>query len=199
MEYHPAPKILIVQPSRIGDIIFSLPVLSAIKKRYPDARLSWIVDDRCVEILNGSPFLENIFIWGKRQISFKYYKNPRQRLRGQKFDLSIDLHGLAKSAMLVKLAGAKFKIASSSINGMKEFSWLFSKEIKSRREVHCVERHFEVAKYLDCHSGINYAIVISERSFKNVRKKTVKIKCKFGKNNWHSSWRRLDFKKMGYS
>ncbi|GHT09949.1 hypothetical protein AGMMS49532_09050 [Endomicrobiia bacterium] len=174
LEYHPAPKILIVQPSRIGDIIFSLPVLSAIKKRYPDARLSWIVDDRCVEILNGSPFLENIFIWGKRQISFKYYKNLRQRLRGQKFDLSIDLHGLAKSAMLVELAGAKFKIASSSINGMKEFSWLFSKEIKSRREVHCVERHFEVAKYLDCHSGINYAIVISERSFKNVRKKLLK-------------------------
>ncbi|WP_413906576.1 hypothetical protein [Candidatus Endomicrobiellum trichonymphae] len=32
LEYHPAPKILIVQPSRIGDIIFSLPVLSAIKK-----------------------------------------------------------------------------------------------------------------------------------------------------------------------
>lgn len=88
--------------------------------------------------------------------------------------MSIDLHGLAKSAMLVKLAGAKFKIASSSINGMKEFSWLFSKEIKSRREVHCVECHFEVAKYLDCHSGINYAIVISERSFKNVREKLLK-------------------------
>ncbi|MDR0820065.1 MAG: DUF374 domain-containing protein [Endomicrobium sp.] len=174
LEYHPAPKILIVQLSRIGDIVFSMPVLSAIKKRYPNARLSWIVDDRCVEILDGSPFLENIFIWDKRQTSFKYYKNLRQRLRGQKFDLSIDLHGLAKSAMLVKLAGAKFKIASSSTNGMREFSWLFSKEIKSRREAHCVERHFEVAKYLDCPSEINYAIVIPERSFKNVREKLLK-------------------------
>ncbi|WP_331712794.1 glycosyltransferase family 9 protein [Candidatus Endomicrobiellum trichonymphae] len=103
------------------------------KKKISGCEISWIVDDRCVEILNGSPFLENIFIWGKRQISFKYYKNLRQRLRGQKFDLSIDLHGLAKSAMLVELAGAKFKIASSSINGMKEFSCEFLTDFNSLR------------------------------------------------------------------
>ncbi|MCA6084687.1 glycosyltransferase family 9 protein [Candidatus Endomicrobiellum agilis] len=174
LEYHPAPKILIVQPSRIGDIVFSIPVLSAIKKRYPYARLSWIVDERCVEILDGNPFLENIFIWDRRQISFKYYKNLRQCLREQKFDLSIDLHGLAKSAMLVKLAGAKFKIASSSTNGMREFSWLFSKEIKSRQKCHCVERHFEVAKYLDCVDEKSYPIVIPEENFKSVRQKLLK-------------------------
>jgi lipopolysaccharide heptosyltransferase II len=174
LEYHPAPKILIVQPSRIGDIVFSLPVLSAIKKKYPHAKLSWIVDERCFEILEDNPLLENIFIWDKKQISFKYYKNLRKQLRSQKFDLSIDLHGLAKSAMLVKLAGARFRLASSSTNGMKEFSWLFSKEIKAVQESHCVERHFEVAKYLSCESEINYPISIPEESFKGVREKLLR-------------------------
>jgi lipopolysaccharide heptosyltransferase II len=174
LEYHPTPKILIVQPSRLGDIIFSLPMLTAIKEKYPHARLSWIVDERCSEILEGNPLLENIFVWNRKQISFNYYKNLRKQLKERKFDLSIDLHGLAKSAMLVKLAGAKFKIASSSTNGMREFSWLFSKEIKSPQKSHCVERHFEVAKYLDCYDDINYPVYIPEESFRAIKDKLFK-------------------------
>jgi lipopolysaccharide heptosyltransferase II len=181
LEYHPSPRILIVQPSRIGDIVFSLPVLSAIKKKYPKARLSWLVDERCAEILEGNPCLENIFIWNRKQASFKYYKNLKRQLRNQKFDLSIDLHGLAKSAVLVKIAGARFKLASSSTNGMREFSWLFSKEIKSPATYHCVKRHFEVAKYLNCVEEINYPIKISEESFKSVIKKLSRENVNFEK------------------
>ncbi|MDR2396035.1 MAG: DUF374 domain-containing protein [Endomicrobium sp.] len=173
LEYHPTPKILIVQPSRLGDIIFSLPTLAAIKKKYPHARLSWIVDERCFEILEDNPLLENIFVWNRKQKSIKYYIDLMKTLRKQKFDLSIDLHGLAKSAMLVKFAGAKFKIASSSTNGMREFSWLFSKEIKSSSR-HCVGHHFEVAKYLGCPSDINYPIYIPEQSFRIVTDKLLK-------------------------
>jgi lipopolysaccharide heptosyltransferase II len=174
LEYHPAPKILIVQPSRLGDIIFSLPTLAAIKNKYPHARLSWIVDERCFEILEDNPLLENIFVWNRKQKSIKYYINLIKTLKKQKFDLSIDLHGLAKSAMLVNLAAAKFKIASSSSNGMREFSWLFSKEIKSPQKSHCVERHFEVAKYLGCCTDINYPICIPEKSFITVKDKLLK-------------------------
>ncbi|MCA6071068.1 MAG: lipopolysaccharide heptosyltransferase II [Endomicrobium sp.] len=174
LEYHPSPKILIVQPSRIGDIIFALPVLSAIKKKYPSAKLSWIVDERCSEILEDNPLLENIFVWDRKQVSLKYYRNLKKQLRNYKFDLSIDLHGLAKSAMLVQLADARFKLASSSTNGMREFSWLFSKEIKASQERHCVERHFEVAKYLGCTDEVNYSISIPEKCFKSVREKLLK-------------------------
>ncbi|GHT51968.1 hypothetical protein AGMMS49990_07460 [Endomicrobiia bacterium] len=181
LEYHPFPKILIVQPSRIGDIVFSLPTLAAIKKKYPHAKLSWIVDERCFEILEGNPCLDNIFIWDRKQVSFKYYKNLRHKLREQKFDLSIDLHGLAKSAMFVRLAGAKFKIASSSTNGMREFSQMFSKEIKSPKTYHCVKRHFEVAKYLGCTYEISYPIAIPEESFKSVREELLKENVNFDK------------------
>jgi lipopolysaccharide heptosyltransferase II len=181
LKYHPAPKILIVQPSRVGDIIFSLPTLAAIKQRYRHARISWIVDERCHEILDGNLLIEKIFIWNRKQKSIKYYTNLMKSLRKQKFDLSIDLHGLAKSSMLVKLAGAKFKLGSSSTNGMREFSWLFSKEIKSNDDCHCVERHLKVAKYLDCSDEINYPIYVPEESFKSVRNKLLKENVNLGK------------------
>lgn len=172
LEYHPFPKILIVQPSRIGDIIFSLPVLAAIKKKYPKARISWIVDERCAEILEGNPYISKLFIWDRKNKSLKYYRKLRKELRKEKFDLSIDLHGLMKSAMLVKFANAKYKIASSSTNGMREFSWLFSKEIKSEnKDDHCIERHMQIAKHLKCDSDIEYPINISDDAFESVKKK----------------------------
>ncbi|MCL2798748.1 MAG: lipopolysaccharide heptosyltransferase II [Endomicrobia bacterium] len=172
LELHPFPKILIVQPSRIGDIIFSLPVLSAIKRKYPKAKISWIVDERCAEILEGNPYLDKIFIWNRKRRSPSYYLNLRKQLRNERFDLSIDLHGLFKSAMLVSFAGAKYKIASSSTNGMKELSWLFSKEIKNKNpEAHCVERHMSAAKYINCGDDIEYPITVSQKDIDSVKEK----------------------------
>ncbi|MCL2484943.1 MAG: lipopolysaccharide heptosyltransferase II [Endomicrobia bacterium] len=172
LELHPFPKILIVQPSRIGDIIFALPVLSAIKKKYPKAKISWIVDERCAEILEDNPYLDKIFIWNRKLRSASYYLNLRKQLRAERFDVSIDLHGLFKSAMLVRLAGAKYKIASSSTNGMREFSWLFSKQIKNiEPEAHCVERHMSTAQYLNCDNEIEYQIAISQKDIDSVKEK----------------------------
>ncbi|MDR3049895.1 MAG: DUF374 domain-containing protein [Elusimicrobiota bacterium] len=174
LDLHPAPKILIVQPSRIGDIIFALPSLASIKKKYPHARISWIVDERCAEILEGNPLLENIFIWNRKKRSLFYYRNLKKELRAQKFDLSIDFHGLAKSAMLVFLAKAKYKIASSSTNGMREFSWLISKQIKNPNPAaHCIERHLSVVKYLNCDEILEYPIAVSDADFESVKKKLI--------------------------
>ncbi|MCL2144733.1 MAG: DUF374 domain-containing protein [Endomicrobia bacterium] len=172
LEFHPSPKILIVQPSRLGDIIFALPTLAALKRKYPHAKMNWIVDERCAEILKDNPLLDNIFIWDRTQKSYGYYKKLKKQLRSERFDLSVDLHGLAKSAMLVRLANARFKLASSSTNGMRELSWIFSKEIKTRDpNAHCVERHMEAAKYLDCDEKIEYPILIRDCDFESVRKK----------------------------
>jgi lipopolysaccharide heptosyltransferase II len=152
LQLHPFPKILIIQPSRLGDIIFTLPSLSAIKKLYPHAKISWLVDERCADILQGHPDIDELIIWDRKRRSPGYYFDLMKRLRNEKFDLSIDFHGLFKSAAFVRFAGAKYKIASSSTNGMREFSQLFSKEIKTPQAMHCVERHFAVAKYLGADS-----------------------------------------------
>jgi ADP-heptose:LPS heptosyltransferase len=79
---------------------------------------------------------------------------------------------LFKSALLVKLAGAKFRLASSSTNGMREFSWLFSQEIKPPKpETHCVDRHFAVASYLGCaEENKTFNIEVSQDVFEKLDK-----------------------------
>ena len=167
------PKILIVQPSRMGDIIFALPAVTQIKKTYPNVHISWIADERCADIIKDNPLIDNLIVFDRRHITLSYLKKMYKLLRAEKFDLSIDFHGLFKSAFIVKMAGAKYKLASSSTNGMRELSWLFSKEIKPESvNTHCIERHLAVAKYLGCPvdtDNLEYSLHVDEKYINEVK------------------------------
>jgi heptosyltransferase I len=172
---HPRPKILIVQPSRIGDVIFTLPALAALRKKYPRAWIGWAVDERCAPVLEANNFLDEVIVLDRPKYSIPYLLKMRKYLRSKDIDLSIDFHGLLKSALIVKLAGAKFRLASSSTNGMREFSWLFSKEIKpASADTHCVERHLAVARYLGCdvsRERLRYPFTVTEEEKKSAAEK----------------------------
>jgi heptosyltransferase-1 len=151
LEHHPRPKILVVQPSRIGDVVFTLPAVLALRKKYPAAWIGWLVDERCAPVLEGNPAVDEIIVFDRRKVSLSYLFEFRRKLREMRIDLSIDFHGLFKSAFAVLLAGAKFRLASASTNGMRELSWLVSKEIRPpKKDTHCVDRHLQVARYLGC-------------------------------------------------
>ena len=41
---YPARRIALIKPSALGDIVHSLPVLTALRRRYPRAHIAWIVN-----------------------------------------------------------------------------------------------------------------------------------------------------------
>lgn len=183
LEHHPRPKILIIQPSRMGDIIFALPSVNAIKKQYPHAHISWIVDERCAGILEGNNLIDDLIVFDRTKISLPYIIKFYKQLRKNGYDLSIDFHGLFKSAFIVKLAGARFKLASSSTNGMRELSWLFSKEIKPKSaDTHCIERHLAVADYLGCRTeNFEYGLSVHKEEIDLLKKLLEKEKVDLNK------------------
>ncbi|HSO71457.1 MAG TPA: glycosyltransferase family 9 protein, partial [Thermodesulfobacteriota bacterium] len=163
--YSPPPKgeikrILLIQPSRIGDIVFSLPTLSALRRTYSRARITWLVDDRCRDLVEGHPDLDEVLVVPFKAIEealkigawrgvVQTLSRLKRELRSRSFDLSIDLHGLAKSALLVWMAGARFRIGSANTTGMKEGSGFFSREIPPRPDDrHTVERNLSVIDFL---------------------------------------------------
>lgn len=151
LDAHPRPKILIIQPSRIGDVVFTLPALAAIRARYPHAWIGWVVDERCAPLLEGNPLIDEIIVFDRTRMSPGYLWRFARALRARRVDLSIDFHGLFKSAIHVLFAGARFRIASASTNGMRELSWLFSREIPpARTPAHCVDRHLAAAAHIGC-------------------------------------------------
>ena len=60
-------KILIVKPSALGDIVHSLPVLNALIKRFPDARIDWVVAKGLHIILENHPLIGKLWIIDKNK------------------------------------------------------------------------------------------------------------------------------------
>src|SRR5687767_12649057 len=60
LNYDKCVRILIVKLSSIGDIIHTLPALAAMRRALPDARISWVAEQRSAEILRDNPMIDNL-------------------------------------------------------------------------------------------------------------------------------------------
>src|SRR5438874_12836024 len=56
---YPACRIALIKPSPLGDIVHSLPVLTALRRRYPDAHITWVVNRGYEPLLRGHPDLDD--------------------------------------------------------------------------------------------------------------------------------------------
>ena len=98
----------------------SLPVLSALRQRYPDAHISWVVNRSYAELLRGHPDLDAVlpFDRGASQCGWvtavRNYGQFFAGLRQQRFDLVIDLQGLFRSGLMTACSGAARRVGLSS-------------------------------------------------------------------------------------
>jgi lipopolysaccharide heptosyltransferase I len=107
-------RLLIVKLGSIGDIVHTLPALSAIRRALPEAEISWVVERRAAEILRDNHVLNRLIEVDTKElrrwpVSGETLLAPRQqlrRLRASPFDLALDFQGLLKSATIARLSGA---------------------------------------------------------------------------------------------
>ena len=146
-------NILIVKLSAIGDVIHALPIAYVLKKRYPNAHITWVVEPTAYELVKHNPYVDEIIIFHKKAFKswngFKENYRPFAKLlQKRKYDISIDLQGLFKSAAVVFTAKAKRKIGYVD---MREGSNLISKRIVgNNKNGHIVDRYLDTVKCLDC-------------------------------------------------
>jgi lipopolysaccharide heptosyltransferase I len=102
-------KFLIVRLGSLGDVVHGIPAAAALRQRYPQAQIDWLVDPRYTELLD---LVEGV----DRRVPF----DPRDLIRGRgeawrtlgelrqsRYDVVLDLQGLLKSAVLSRLVGAR--------------------------------------------------------------------------------------------
>ena len=150
-------NILIVKLSAIGDVIHTLPSLAALRKLYPDAHITWVVEQAAADLVIHHPFLDEVIVssrkrWGRKLVAGKITGARRDfrvflaRLRSRRYDLVIDFHGLFKSAMIVALSGGQRKLGYDSL---QELSGLFYNEkIPEDMQKHAVDRYLDFPRHL---------------------------------------------------
>lgn len=150
-------NILIVKLSAIGDVIHTLPSLAALRTRYPEAHITWVIEEAAADLITGHPHLDRVIVscrkrWlrelrkGNFVNVFKEVRTFIRHLRARPYDLVIDFHGLLKSAVIVFLSGGKRKLGYDSI---QEGSGLFlTEKIPEDMEKHAVDRYLDFPRYL---------------------------------------------------
>lgn len=135
--------------SSLGDIIHALPSLYALRKAYPEARITWAVHPAFAGILPGKPWIDEVYLVDRKRINqLSYWREIRKDLHAHHFDLVIDLQMIAKSGLISFLSGGKKKIG---YHDAREGSFLFSKPISgSHKHGHIIEQLLDVMRYLGC-------------------------------------------------
>ena len=117
-------KILLVRLRLIGDVIFTTPLIRALRRRYPDARLTYLVEPIAAAIVHGNPHLTDVItVPHTRGLArFRDDVTLGRRLRRERFDIAIDLHGGPRAAWLTLASGAPMRIGYT-IAGR---SWMYT-------------------------------------------------------------------------
>jgi heptosyltransferase I len=103
-------KILLIKLSAVGDVVQTIPLLNALRRRYPTAQIDWLVKPALAELLRENPAISSIIEFGGEDGSFVNYARLAGRLRANAYDLVLDMQGQLRTALFVLATGAPVRI-----------------------------------------------------------------------------------------
>jgi heptosyltransferase-1 len=136
-------RVCIIKPSSLGDVIHALPILSALRRRWPAAHLAWVVNRPFREVLQDHPDLNELIVFSRGH----EMAGLLGRLAGGRYDLTIDLQGLFRSAIMTASTLAKVRVGVA--DAREGARWFYTDRVDAPRlGIHAVDRVLRVAAAL---------------------------------------------------
>jgi len=95
-------SILVIRLGAMGDIIHALPAVASLKLSFPERKLSWLVEPKWMQLLEGNPAIDELIPFDRQGIASLW--NSSRQLRRLRPDLAIDFQGLVKSSLAGRIA-----------------------------------------------------------------------------------------------
>lgn len=157
-------RILFIKPSSLGDVIHALPAVAALRRRFSQARIDWLVEEEAADIVRGHPAVTEVIVSGRKAWARDALRPRRapmalggalgllRAIRASRYDLAIDLQGLLKSGIVAWLSGARHRLGFAR---SREGSALFLTHRVQTPEgpVHAVDRYMAVVGALGADTG----------------------------------------------
>jgi predicted lipopolysaccharide heptosyltransferase III len=107
-------RILLIKLRYIGDVVLSTPLIPLLRKQFPEASITFLVNPGTESVLIGNPHLEEIRVIPRdgwvSQLGFL------QKLRQARFDGVVDLTDGDRSAFLTYWTGARIRLGFNREN-----------------------------------------------------------------------------------
>lgn len=143
------PKhLLVLKPSSLGDVVHTLPAVSALRAKFPAARLTWMVSDEWAPLLEGNPEISDLLVFPRRD--FRGPLGPARFLRWRSSlpgklspDLILDFQGLLRTG----LTAAAFRgVPVYGLSDAREGARFFQTQtVRVTGDMHAVERYLALA------------------------------------------------------
>jgi len=134
-------KICVIHLNQIGDLLFSLPFLKALKESFPAAIVHSVVRPYLRDLFIHSPFIDQLLV---REKGIRKILILLSQLRRNRYDLLITLSRSEECLVLAALSGARIKL------GFARSPWDFGLDMKEKMEgPPCVSSNFKLLKRLN--------------------------------------------------
>lgn len=140
-----APRVLVVKLSSLGDIFHALPAVHNLKVEL-GATIDWAVQADYADLVRCFDDVDRVIPVSRRAF-FANLPRLLATLRRERYDLTVDLQGLLKSATVARLARGRRKIGPSF---HREGAWIFYSSVAGNRnrERHAVDENLDIVRHL---------------------------------------------------
>jgi heptosyltransferase I len=135
-------SILVVLMGALGDVTRGFSILTPIKEAYPNIKIHWLIEPKCLGIAKLHPLIDEIIVFEREQ-GLRAVPKLIKELRARKFDAVLDMQRHFKSGFFSLMSGCKKRIGFHRKN-CKEFNWLFNTETIN----YLPETHPKIENYL---------------------------------------------------
>jgi len=115
-------SICILRLSAIGDVCNSVAAVQAIQRKWPEAKITWVIGKVEAMMLDGLPNVE--FVIFDKNAGLKGYFDLKKALKGRKFDVLLQMQVALRASLASLCIKAKFKVGFDKVRA-KEGHWLF--------------------------------------------------------------------------
>ncbi len=141
----PPKEICIVMLSAIGDAVHVLPVANALKRAWPETRITWVIQPVPHRLVAGHPAIDEFIVFRRRSgwRAWTSYRDLRRAWAGRSFDLLLGLQVYFKAGLITALAPARVKMGFDRARA-RDAQWLFTNlRVPARPQQHVQDQYFE--------------------------------------------------------
>ena len=150
-------KFLMVNPFGIGDVLFTTPVIKALKRQYPDSFIGYWSNLRVKPILESNPQINKVFALSRGDLKkiyeesfFKGLWNALKlvwEIKKEHFDICLDFSLDHRYSLLAKIIGIRQRVGFNYKNRGRFLT--ASLDIGGYHDKHVVEYYLELLKFLN--------------------------------------------------
>ena len=143
-------NLLLLQLKRIGDLILTVPAIAAVRKQFPDAKLTLVVGYGSRELLPAIPGIDRALVARGRISDAPQWL----ALAASKFDYCLDFSRTDRSAFLTLLSNATRRITYATIRHEPLRRLTYNQFVPSRvRDLHTIDHHLALLGPLGIHNS----------------------------------------------